>query len=44
MTGWRIGMAAGNATIIDALMRVKSASILASPGDPADSVAALDGP
>ncbi|HLC28581.1 MAG TPA: LL-diaminopimelate aminotransferase [Dehalococcoidia bacterium] len=24
MTGWRIGMAAGNATIIDALMRVKS--------------------
>ena len=24
MTGWRIGMAVGNATIIDALMRVKS--------------------
>ena len=24
MTGWRIGMAAGNATVIDALMRVKS--------------------
>jgi LL-diaminopimelate aminotransferase len=24
MTGWRIGMAAGNATVIDALMRLKS--------------------
>ena len=37
MTGWRIGMAVGNATLIDALMRVKSnVDSGISAGDPAD--------
>ena len=45
MTGWRIGMAAGNAEIIDALMRVKSNLDSGIPqAIQRMAIAALDGP
>jgi LL-diaminopimelate aminotransferase len=45
MTGWRIGMAAGNAQIIDALMRVKSNLDSGIPqAIQRMAIAALDGP
>jgi LL-diaminopimelate aminotransferase len=45
MTGWRIGMAVGNAKIIDALMRVKSnIDSGASQAVQRMAIAALDGP
>jgi LL-diaminopimelate aminotransferase len=45
MTGWRIGMAVGNATIIDALMRVKSNLDSGIPqAIQRMAIAALDGP
>jgi LL-diaminopimelate aminotransferase len=45
MTGWRIGMAAGNAAIIDALMRVKSNLDSGVPqAIQRMAIAALDGP
>ncbi|MBF6599364.1 MAG: LL-diaminopimelate aminotransferase [Dehalococcoidia bacterium] len=45
MTGWRIGMAAGNARIIDALMRVKSnLDSGASQAVQRMAMAALEGP
>ncbi|MBI2723526.1 MAG: LL-diaminopimelate aminotransferase [Chloroflexi bacterium] len=45
MTGWRIGMAAGNARVIDALMRVKSnLDSGASQAIQRMAIAALEGP